>query len=252
MIPIERRKKIVELVESKDVMSLTELTQLLGVSTVTIRRDLKEIIKKGLLQPVFGGVRAVSRLSEEHHREYYEKRAIPQKQAISLKALPYINQNSCIYLDAGTTTLALAERICERSDLTVISNDFGITDLLMRKSHCKLIHTGGTVNRENMACSGESTAIAIEHLSIDIAFISSTSWDLRGITSSSESKIAVKRALTRSSRNKILLCDSLKFGTVATYLALGLEEFDTLITDSGLNEEAATEIRRKGIELILA
>lgn len=252
MIPVERRNKIVELVENKDVMSLPELADVLGVSMITIRRDLKEIIKKGLLQPVFGGVKAVSRLSEEPHRDYYEKRAIPQKEAISLKALPFINKNACIYLDAGTTTFALAEKICQRDDLTVVTNDFGIVNLLIRKSNCKLIHTGGTVNRENMACAGESTAMALEKLSIDVAFISSTSWDLRGITSSSEAKIAVKRALVKSSRRRILLCDSLKFGTVATYLALPLEEFDTVITDTGLSKDAAVAVHEKGVELILA
>lgn len=252
MIPTERREAIVKLVESKGVLSIPELADLLKVSAITVRRDLKEICSQGILQSVFGGVRSKNRSAIEPRRDYFENRAKPQKKAIALKASKIIPKNSCIYLDAGTTTYALAEFITDRSDLTIITNDFIITNLLMLQSKCKLIHTGGTVARGNSACVGDATSRSLLNYNIDIAFVSTPSWDARGITTSAEEKVSVKRSLMQCSQRMVLLVDSLKFGTTSTYLSLPIKAFDTIITDTGLSDEDRELVNTSGVSLIFA
>ena len=220
MIPTERRNKIAELVRMKGSLSLQEIASTLHVSLITVRRDIKQLKDLGVLSSVFGGVKAVDRILSEPQREYFAKRAIPQKLAIASLAKNYVIPNSCIYLDSGTTTYAIAELLLDRSDITVITNDLAITDLLLRNSKCKIILTGGLVSRDNSSCIGESARKTLLSYNIDVAFISTTSWNERGIATSAEQKITAKRALVECSQKRILVCDSLKFGTIATYVAL--------------------------------
>ncbi|HBR3729709.1 TPA: DeoR/GlpR transcriptional regulator, partial [Klebsiella pneumoniae] len=94
-------------------------TEILGVSHMTIRRDVSKLEEQGLLVSVSGGVRAVSRLAAEPSHLVKSTLQSEEKQAIGALAASHIAKNSCIYLDAGTTTLALARAILDRNDLQV-------------------------------------------------------------------------------------------------------------------------------------
>ena len=117
MIPIERHQRILALVEQRGAVSINELTEILGVSHMTIRRDVSKLEEQGLLVSVSGGVRAVSRLAAEPSHLVKSTLQSEEKQAIGALAASHIAKNSCIYLDAGTTTLALARAILDRNDL---------------------------------------------------------------------------------------------------------------------------------------
>lgn len=231
MIPIERHQRILALVEQRGAVSINELTEILGVSHMTIRRDVSKLEEQGLLVSVSGGVRAVSRLAAEPSHLVKSTLQSEEKQAIGALAASHIAKNSCIYLDAGTTTLALARAILDRNDLQVVTNDFEITQLLIDASQCGVIHTGGTLCRENRSCVGESAARTLRHLAIDTAFISASGWDSRGIFTPDENKVTVKETVSQVSARSILLCDSSKYNQVATFMALPLTRFTTIITD---------------------
>ena len=253
MIPEERREKLLELVDKFGVLSIPELSTKLDVSLITVR-DIKILEEENKLQTVFGGVKTTissKRISSEPSRLFFEKRAINEKEKISAYAANLIPEHSCIFLDAGTTTYFLAEKICNRKDLVVITNDFYITDLLLNKSESQIIHTGGSVSRSNHACVGNFAAASIQNYNIDLAFISATSWNIQGITTSDESKVALKRALYNHTKKRILLCDSGKYGTEATYVALPITAFDSIITDSGLDVIEQKKIIEKNINLIV-
>ena len=209
MIPIERHQRILALVEQRGAVSINELTEILGVSHMTIRRDVSKLEEQGLLVSVSGGVRAVS-------------------------------------------PLALARAILDRNDLQVVTNDFEITQLLIDASQCGVIHTGGTLCRENRSCVGESAARTLRHLAIDTAFISASGWDSRGIFTPDENKVTVKETVSQVSARSILLCDSSKYNQVATFMALPLTRFTTIITDRHLSDAAASHIARHACEVLRA
>lgn len=252
MIPVERHRQILTLVSERGVVSIAELTERLNVSHMTIRRDLQKLEKQEAVITVSGGVQAAERVAIEPSHQDKEGMFSQQKAAIGKVAAQQIPANCCIYLDAGTTTLALARQLGGRADITVVSNDFVITAYLLEHSQCKLIHTGGTVCRENRSCVGDAAAQALRHLFIDLAFVSASSWSLRGLSTPNEDKVMVKKAIVEACRRCILLSDTSKFGKVATYLALPLSAFDTIITDIPLPQAAQEAMGQANISLLTA
>ncbi|AZI51570.1 MULTISPECIES: DNA-binding transcriptional repressor YgbI [Pantoea] len=252
MIPVERHQQILALVADRGVVSIAELTERLGVSHMTIRRDVQKLEEQGAVLSVSGGVRSADRLAAEP--SHLTKSALynEEKRAIGRTAARQIPRNSCIYLDAGTTTLALAREVVDRDDLLVVTNDFMVANLLMEASQCRVIHTGGTVCRENRSCVGESAARSLRQLAIDIAFISASCWGPRGLFTPDEDKVMVKQAVSEVSSKRVLLSDSSKYNRIATFLALPLESFDRVVTDTHLSESARELLSAGSCELILA
>lgn len=252
MIPVERHQQILSLVQERGVVSIAELTERLAVSHMTIRRDLQKLEEQGAVMLVSGGVRSTERLSSEPSHLDKTSMFSQEKQAIGATAAQHIPRNSCLYLDAGTTTLALARELSVRDDLLIVTNDFAIANFLIDGSQCRMIHTGGTLCRDNRSSVGEAAAQALRGLSIDIAFISASCWGTRGTFTPDEEKIAVKRAASEVSRKRVLLADSSKYNKIATFLALPLEQFDGIITDPHLPASASRELAAMGIDMTIA
>jgi len=252
MIPVERHQQILALVAERGVVSIAELTERLGVSHMTIRRDVQKLEEQGAVLSVSGGVRSADRLAAEPSHQTKTTLYNAEKNAIGRCAAQHIPRNSCIYLDAGTTTLALARELLDRDDLLVVTNDFMVTNLLMEASDCRVIHTGGTVCRDNRSCVGESAARSLRQLAIDIAFISASCWGPRGLYTPDEDKVTVKQTVRDVSSKRVLLSDSSKYNKIATFLALPLSDFDILITDSQLSAAARSVLREGSWELLLA
>lgn len=252
MIPMERHQQIIALLKERGVISIAELSETLLVSQMTIRRDLQKLEEQGAVLLVTGGVQSTERISREPSHHDKSTMFSLEKQAIGKAAAHNIPLNSCIYLDAGTTTLMLARELALRNDLLVVTNDFAIANFLIDNSECRMIHTGGTLTRENRSSVGEAAARTLRGLSLDIAFISASCWGSRGIFTPEEEKIAVKRAASESSRKRVLLADSSKYNKIATFLALPLSQFDSIITDAYLTTLAKKELRNIEAELVLA
>lgn len=145
MIPLERRQFILQQAAVRGVVGIYELAEMLNVSHMTIRRDLEKLQKDGAVVLVSGGVQISKKLSAEPEHMVKESLAAEEKLRIAKAALEYIPRNGCIFLDDGTTALALAQLISDREDLTVVTNDFVIMDYLSEHSVCQIFHTGGLV-----------------------------------------------------------------------------------------------------------
>ncbi|MCS2149975.1 DeoR/GlpR family DNA-binding transcription regulator [Scandinavium manionii] len=238
MLPLERQEKILGIIKDKGVVSVGELVNALGVSHMTIRRDIQRLEQLNALASVSGGVALPQRtrlLNEPSHRD--KTLMFPQeKEAISLAAMHHIPRNSTVYLDAGTTTLALARKLVNHKDLLIVTNDFAIANLMIEQGQGELIHTGGRLCRENQSTVGHLTAVMLENLFIDVAFISASSWNLRGLSTPNENKAIVKQAVARVSEKCILLSDSSKYGKMANFRVMPLTELDLIISDEGLSD----------------
>lgn len=251
IIPAERRQLILNLLQEREFVSIVELTQFLQVSHMTIRRDLQKLEEDGLLSVVSGGAQLAKRILSEPSHLQKETLNAPEKDAIGKKAAELVPPDCCIYLDAGTTSLAMCRYIEQRSDLTIVSNDFEVINYLINKTESSLIHTGGLVQKQNRSCIGHLAAQTLAKLSIDIAFISASSWELRGITTPDSGKVLVKQEVVRSSKQRILICDSSKYAHTATYLAVPLTDLNVIITDKGLSEHAQKMLSKLDLKLIL-
>ncbi|ABR73504.1 DeoR/GlpR transcriptional regulator [Actinobacillus succinogenes] len=251
MIPVERLRIELELIRKHGVISISALMEKLNVSHMTIRRDIQKLESEGKVISVSGGVQLLERLTVELPHDDKSRLSHEQKEKIGKAAANLIPENCVVYLDAGTTTLEIAKYITEREDLLLVTNDFVIANYLMVNGKCRLIHIGGTVNKANRSSVGELAAQALRQLSIDLAFISTSSWNLAGLTTPDEDKISVKRAIIQASRRKVLVSDSSKYGKVATFSLFPLTTFNRIICDKGLVINAQEKIHKMDVELSL-
>lgn len=249
MIPAERRKKLLKLIHQQDIMSINSLVEILGVSHMTVRRDIQKLEEEGKIVSVSGGIQALERLATEPTRDDKSLLSTEEKLAIGTLAATLIPTNSTLYLDAGTTTLEIAKQISERADLLIVTNDFMIANYLMEYGKAEIIHVGGTVNKVNRSAVGELAAQFLRQLSIDIAFISTSSWSLKGLTTPDEKKIPVKKAIISSSNKRFLVSDASKYGKVATFSICPLDVFDGIISDRALPENIRENLKEMNVEL---
>ncbi|KAB0676611.1 DeoR/GlpR family DNA-binding transcription regulator [Aeromonas caviae] len=252
MIPVERQQRILQLLAERGVVSIVELTDWLQVSHMTIRRDIQKLEEQGRVLSVSGGVSLSQRIKSEP--SHAAKRSLMQgaKLAIARLAAAQVSEGSTVYLDAGTTSLELARELALREDLMIVTNDFMVCAYLIEHGRCRLYHTGGQVIRENQSCAGEATAHFLRNLHLDIAFLSASSWDSQGISTPSEQKVPVKRAVVESAATRILICDSSKYGKVGTFNVVSWDAIDQVITDEQLPQSAREALAQHGVRVTMA
>lgn len=229
----ERRDFIYRHVHEHQIANYSDLASLMNVSHMTIRRDVQVLEREGKVRRVNGGIRLSALLSQElpwQEKSYLNHKV---KKEIGKFALGRISEGTIIYLDAGTTTFEIACCIPDNFRLTVVTNDFSISQLLMNKPSVDLFHVGGKVDKRNYSCVGLSAANFIRALNIDMAFLSTSSWDLKhGISTPYEGKAVVKQTVISVANHNILVTDSSKYGKYGFYTVCPLSSMDEIITDS--------------------
>ncbi len=255
MIPAERQRRIRQAIEAKGMVSIAELVEMFDVSHMTVRRDLQLLEQEGHLNLVSGGAQKVSRFFTELPINEKRELQYPEKLAIAREAVKMVRPGDAIYFDAGSTCLAVAEEIVRRSALRdsiiAVTNDFSVANHFMLNSGCRLYHTGGEVLRDNKSCIGELTASLISGLNIDLAFLSSSSWNETWMSTPNEAKIAVKIAAVKASERAVLVTDTSKFGKVGFFNVIKLQDLDAVITDNALAPEKQDHLLQTGVNLKL-
>lgn len=253
LIPEQRRESIVEHLQRERVLSYRQLTELLGVSQMTVRRDVAALEDAGRVSATAGGAKLASRLVEEPSRAVKQEADVAEKEAIAREAAALVHDHMTVYLDAGTTVQAMRRHLDDVSDLTVVTNDLATVQAFLDHPTADLICVGGRVDRANQSTMGRLTGVALAELSLDLAFVSSSSWDLaHGVTTPVEAKIEAKRAALAVAERTVLVAASSKYGRFGRYRALRLDELDGVITDDALGDEAAAALRDAGVDLRLA
>jgi len=255
MIPAERQQHIREALEAKGMVSIVEMADRLGVSQMTVRRDMQALQRQGHVSLVSGGAQRIGRISAELSLAEKCKLQYAEKMAIAQRAASFVSPGMAVYFDAGTTCLAVAEAVTRqpelRNSIIAVTNDFTIANHLMLKSNCRLYHTGGEVLRDNKSCIGETTSNVISRLNIDLAFLSTSSWNHTWMSTPNEAKIVVKIAAVQASERTFLVSDSTKYGRVGFFNIIELTELDGIICDTGLPEDAQEQLVRAGVNLML-
>ncbi|MFV0336440.1 MAG: DeoR family transcriptional regulator [Tropicimonas sp.] len=251
MIPAQRQQKILELLAKHEIVSIVQLTDALSVSHMTVRRDLQALERGGLVVTVSGGVRLAEFIGAEPSRKVKDSLQSDEKARIAIAAAELVPADATVYLDAGTTCLAIAREIAQRDDITVLTNDFAVEAYLSENSNCELYHTGGKVLRENESCVGDAAARFISSLNIGVGFISASSWDMRYISTPTEEKVPVKKAVVAASLKKVLVSDSTKYGKVGFFKAVAIKDIDIIVTDGNLDEHSRKAISDTGTRVII-
>ncbi len=250
MIPSERRDFIYRYVHEYQIVSINDLVELMDVSHMTVRRDIRMLEEEGKVVGVSGGVKLNDALRQElpwqekaqlHHRS---------KREISKFAASLVEDGQVVYLDAGTTTFEIARELGERFNLTIVTNDFSIMQYLMKKSQLNLFHTGGQVDQRNHSCVGNTAAMMLQTLNVDIAFISTSSWDLiHGVSTPHEGKVQIKQTLLEIAKRRVLVSDSSKFGKYGMFRVCRLNQLDDIICDNQLPINDIQQLKEQDVNI---
>jgi DeoR/GlpR family transcriptional regulator of sugar metabolism len=251
----QRQALILERVREDGAVRVADLVRILGVSDMTIRRDLDVLRNEGLLEKVHGGATALpgSALFEPG---FAVKSGLQQaqKESIAEAAAELIAPGTAIGISAGTTTYALARRLVDVPGLTVVTNSVPVADVLQRagRSDQTIILTGG-VRTPSDALVGPFAVAALRTINLDQVFMGVHGMDPRsGFTTPNVLEADTDRALVASGRRLVVVADSSKWGMIGISSIARLDQADTLVTDAGLSP-AAREIASEQVrQLVIA
>lgn len=245
----ERRiKELSAILKEQPMLSINKLSELLHVSEMTIRRDLKYLdeIKED-------GARLHKRMSDsesEYDASLEETKNYIEKDRIAKFAATLIDPGDIIVIDSGTSAAAMAKYVPENMGLTIIGYNFTVLSRLHNKKDVALIFSGGYYHgNDQMFESPEGIEMIKAHRANKLFLSASGVHETLGITCTHSYEVQTKRAAIGSSLEKILLVDSSKFGVVRTPYFAQLDEIDVIITDSKISPEWIQFIKDKGIKL---
>lgn len=253
MIPEERRKTILDLVETKNSVSVAELCYQLDVSEMTIRRDLRMLSNEGLLLRVHGG--AVSRRGRSYEPPYLVRSSNnnKQKEAIGAEASKLVQEGDSIAIDVGTTTLEVARCLVGLPNLTVITSSLLVANLLADSPSIRLIVSGGIVRPEERSMVGNIAANTFVSFHVDKVFIGIGGIHPEmGLTEYNLEDALVKQNMIEHAEQVIVVADSSKiFRTCFAHVA-ALSQVDVIITDEQVTLESIEILNQRGIEVLIA
>lgn len=253
MLPAERRKQILEIVEAQSSVSVTALCERLDVSEMTIRRDLRLLSDEGLLKRVHGG--AVSRRARSYEPPYLIRASanIDQKRAIACEVARLIEEGDSIAIDVGTTTQELASVLAGKSNITAVTSSLPIANLLSDSTDLRLILTGGVVRKQELSMTGHLARRAFEDFWVDKALVGIGGVDIdAGLTEYNLEDALVKQAMIEHAGQIIVLADSSKIYRTCFAWVAALSAMHTFVTDWQAPPEFVDELRQRGIEVIVA
>lgn len=253
MLAAERQGHILDEVQRRGAVRVSELASRFHVSDMTIRRDLDVLVARGALDKVHGGATYRRDPStEEPGFDVKSARQQAEKETIARRAAELVTAGSAIGLSAGTTTWALARHLRTIPQLTVVTNSMQIATVLQAgSSDVNTILTGG-VRTPSDALVGPLAVSALKQLHLDIVFLGVHGMEIKaGFTTPNLLEAETNRALVAAGRRLVVVADSTKWGTVGISTMAGLDQADVLITDRGLSAEAAEELMEHIDEVIL-
>ncbi|MET8334444.1 DeoR/GlpR family DNA-binding transcription regulator [Streptosporangium canum] len=255
MLAQQRQQAILERVRGSGGVRVADLVRELGVSDMTIRRDLEVLAERGLVEKVHGGATAAGPGStEEPGFAAKSMRQQPEKEAIAQYAAQLVRPGTAIALSAGTTTWTLAHSVVDVPDLTVITNSIRIADVFHRSPRADrtVVLTGG-VRTPSDALVGPVAVAAVRGLHVDTLFLGVHGMDARaGFTTPNLLEAETNRELVASAHRLVVPADHTKWGTVGISTIAELSQAHVVITDSGLPDEARDELTAQVGELIVA
>ncbi len=257
-----RIPQILEILKIHSSTTVRELSVALGVSEMTVRRDLARLASENYVKLFHGGVKynrasvATQPLEEEGDKAYLlsneENMMVTEKQRIARAAASLVQPNDVILLDTGSTTELVGEYIPTDIPLTVICYTFNIMLRVYRRNSMKVILGGGYFHPNNMMFESSENVELIKRSRVNKAFLSARGVSERlGITTAEETEINLKRAALQVSQERILLVDSSKFGKVYSAYYAELKDFTTVITDVGVSMEYQKLVTDLGLKLLI-
>lgn len=249
MLKAQRQQKILEQLEQDRTSVVSQLAEMLGCSTMTIRRDLNELVKKGLVNKVHGGVLAADNGEADQNalsRRMQEN--VDKKQRIGAKAAQYIKEDMCVFFDAGSTALYVARALPMSSRFTAITCSLMAAEELCKRPNISVVMLGGELHNSTLSSINKLALDMTRAFTADIAIISTKAINPdEGLLETVLPLIEIKRLMVRNSSRTLVVADSSKFEDTAMCLSIPISKVDQIITSDDLNPDIVEALRKRNI-----
>lgn len=249
MYPIERQKKIVEIVHSQQVVKHSELTETLQISMETLRRDIQVLVQQGLVEKFYGGIKKIEQPVTETLIEQRMVNQLEEKTAIAKACVALIQEGDCIFLDSGSSTYQIAKFLDNMKNLTVLTNSLPIAMELLNTS-VEVILMGGKVRHSEKSIVAYDFLLQYDQLNISKAFICTSGISLKnGLSDFSLEEAITRRKIVQIAQKIYVVADYTKFERDVTVKICPLSNTDYLITDAHLNDDIYKQYKDAGINI---
>ncbi|GAA3898532.1 DeoR/GlpR family DNA-binding transcription regulator [Streptomyces sp. NPDC003631] len=249
MLAERRHQLILRALRSGGPAAVTDLSEQLGVSPATIRRDLVKLEDDGLLTRVHGG--AVVDEGDQPFAEVAEVR-VSEKDSIAVRAAAMVRDGESVLLDIGTTAFRLARQLHGRR-LTVITSNLVVYEELADDEGIELVLLGGMVRREYRSLVGFLTEDNLRQLHADWLFLGTSGVRPGGqVMDTTVVEVPVKRAMIKSSDRIVLLADAAKFPGTGMAKVCDAGDLDAVVTNAPVEPATRSSLDEAGVELIVA
>ena len=256
MLQPTRKEKIISLLSKKKEYAIDELCKYFRVSLATVHRDLNELEREGRVRKVHGGV-LLNIIKDIESRNIVRLRTnIELKKKIAVKALEFVENKDCLFLDNSTTCYYFAKELSESKfkNLVIVTNSYLIPGLFIKNENIQVVSTGGMLLKELNCFAGPCAVAAINEFNGNKFFFSTAAISIKGELSDIHRPVSdeIKSKMFRKSKEHICLVDSSKFNHIGQSKVFSISEIDKIITDGSCSKETREEFAKIGKELIIA
>lgn len=254
VMAVERQKKIKEMLLKNGSVHANDLVQEFGVSKETIRRDLNQMEKEGIIEKKYGGAILIGDERkpdfilpiQQRKLQYFE-----EKNEIGKRAAQLVQEGQIIILDAGTTTWCTAKYLHHLEKITVISNGLNVVEESSKNDSASIYLLGGQLRKNSMSLVGPQVESELKKYNADYVFLGASGFSLRhGFMSSDLYEAEIKRGMVQAGRKVVMLADHSKFERNGLTSFCGFEDIDVLITSDLVSEDVRQDIEKLGVRVI--
>ena len=248
----DRIQEMERYVLQRGAATMEELRVHFDVSMNTVRRDVAQLLQRGTVEKVYGGVCA--KPTEQALTPYEERRRGSEtaKAAIGRRAAALVEDGDVIFVDSGTTTLHMIDYLADKRELTIITNNLEAIIRALPHENITIIALPGQVRRKTHSLTGDDAVRYLRRFNIRKAFMASTGVSAHGVTNSSPLEYEIKKCAVENAEKTVLLIAQAKFGVTGLMTYAQLEDFSTVITDAPPSAEDQQRLRHSGAALIVA
>lgn len=252
-IPVERMKHVLQLLETKEAVSVKELSDHFSVSEVTVRNDLSELARQGLVARVRGGVRILQRGQSELAFDIRLRLQSPEKRAIAAAAADMIDDGMAVALDCSTTAYYLALELRAKTELVVVTNGLIIAEALAGAPGISVVLLGGMLRAASMSTVGDLAVDVLRNTHINKGFFGARGVSLeRGLMDLNPDEVRLKRELAAKCEQVVGVFDHTKWSRSGLLTFAPAERVSAIVTDSQAPPGPLDAWRSLGVEIVVA
>ena len=246
----ERMREVLRLLETRDSVHVAELAKAFSVSEVTVRSDLGQLARQGLVARVRGGVRALQRGQSELGFDFRLRLEVGRKRAIAQAAAAMVDEGEAVALDSSTTAYYLALELRAKQELVVVTNGLLIAAALADAPGITVLVTGGMLRLHAMSLVGDLGADVLRATRISKGFLGARGLSLdRGLMDLNPDEVRIKREMAAACERVIGILDGTKWHRTALLPFVTADQLDAIVTDTGAPETEIEAWQRAGVEI---